>query len=460
MIVMKFGGTSLASSARIRAAARLVLEHRIKRPVVVVSALAGTTNALEELIELAIAGRAEALDQACSVLLADHVRVLEGLAVTHTAELESQLGSEFEQLRASLDGVRLLGECSPRVRDLILSRGELISHRFMAAAIHAEGGVAMPVDPRRLLCTDEHYGEANPNQGRTNEQVLTQLAPLFEADVIPVTGGFVGSSSKGETTVLGRGGSDFSATLLALALEADEVQIWTDVDGMMTADPRVVPSARTLSELSFREACELAYFGARVLHPATIRPAIERQIPVRVRNSMHPEVPGTLIAEPPEIALPTPGTARAVAWKTGITLVSLTSGHMLGAHGFLARVFETFARHRTAVDVVTTSEVSVSLTVDRPERVAKIAHELESIGRIQVSEAMSVVCLVGCGFLEHPELLGEVLLTLRGVPLQMFCLGSSDVNLTLVVEERHAEEVVRRLHSRFLEDEPCAVRAS
>jgi aspartate kinase len=272
---------------------------------------------------------------------------------------------------------------------------------------------------------------------------------------VPVTGGFVGATAAGLTTTLGRGGSDLSATLIGVALGVREVQIWTDVDGLMTADPRVVRGARTLESVGFREASELAYFGAKVLHPDTIHPAVADRIPVRVRNTLRPEARGSTIAEPPLVPPPVPGTLLAVAWKSPIAAVSLHSGRMLGAHGFLARVFEVFARWETPVDVVTTSEVSVSLSVDRFEHLDAIRHELEQVAEVKVERDLALVCLVGCQLLEHPELLGAILTTLEGVPLRMFCLGSSDVNLTLVVERARAEEVVRRLHERFLEAAPA-----
>jgi aspartate kinase len=448
VIVMKFGGTSLADAGRIRRVAELVGERAHRRPLVVVSALAGVTNLLVEAAALAESGDESALASLLDRIEQRHEDVVAELELGETpaASLREAIGVEIAKLRDFTQGVLLVGECTPRTRDAILARGEMISHRIVAACV--EGGV--PVDPRTVMRTDARHGDATPDREALRVLASEQIRSRLDEGLVPVTGGYVGATAQDRLTTLGRGGGDLTATLLGVALEADEVQIWTDVDGMMTADPRVVPEARPLSEVSFQEASELAYFGARVLHPATIRPAVEDAVPVRIKNTLRPSAPGTSITARGAGASG-PGV-RAVAWKTGIAVVSVTSGRMLGAHGFLARVFDIFARHETPVDVVTTSEVSVSLTVDRLEHLSEIEAELAELGRLRVERDTALVCLVGCELLEHPELLGAVLGTLEGIPLRMFCLGSSAVNLTLVVSESHAEDAVRRLHARFLEE--------
>jgi aspartate kinase len=310
------------------------------------------------------------------------------------------------------------------------------------------------IDPREVLRTDDRFGQAVPDREAIARLCAERLRPVIEAGDVPVTAGFVGATEDGLTTTLGRGGSDYSASLIGVALGASEVQIWTDVDGMMTADPRTVPAARTLPRVSFREASELAYFGAKVLHPATIRPAVEKNIPVRVLNTFRPDAPGTVIDETGDSASSAEPRVRAVAWKDGIATVSITSPRMLGAHGYLARVFEVFDRHATPVDVVTTSEVSVSMTVDRPERLGAIASDLSEFCQARIDLGMSLVCLVGEGLLESPQLVADVLAAVHPVTLRMLCLGSSDINLCLVVNEKDAKDVVRRLHARFLEGKP------
>lgn len=457
MIVMKFGGTSVADAERLAAVGRLVAERRGERPVVVVSALAGVTDRLVEAAAAAEAGDAPRAETVVRELRERHTAVLTGLAATFAGAARAELARERERqdedlaaLGDRLHGIALVGECSARSRDAVLCVGELLSHRLAALALAGAGVEAAAVDPRGLVPTDAAFGEARVDRALLAERCRALVAPVVERGAVPVTGGFVGSTSTGLPATLGRGGSDLSATLLGVALDARAVEIWTDVDGMMTADPRLVPDARLLPELSFRAASELAWFGAKVLHPATIKPAVERGIPVHVRNSLRPSSPGTVIRDMDAAELPATGALHAVAWKKGIATVSVSSSDMYGVHGFLARLFAVFDRHRTSVDVVTTSETSVSMTVDRADRLEALVDELAPLGRVEVERDMALVCLVGHLLLEHPALVGSVLAALEGIPLRMFCLGSSDVNLTLVVEGARAEEVVRRLHARFL----------
>jgi aspartate kinase len=282
----------------------------------------------------------------------------------------------------------------------------------------------------------------------TGARVREQVRPLVEKGVVPVVAGFIGATRKGVTTTLGRGGSDFTASIVGALLPAEEIQIWTDVDGMMTVDPRVVPGARVIPEVSSAEAAELAYFGAMVLHPATIKPAVERGIPVFILNTLNPSAPGTRItagagddsAEP-----------RAIAFKKGITVVLISQPRMLMAYGFLARVFEVFDRHRTAVDLIATSEVSVSLTVDDPERLPAVQADLATLGEVQVLRRMAIVSVVGRGFLRRAGLAARVFQSLREVNVVMISFGASDVNVSLVVAEDEAEKAVRLLHHEFFE---------
>lgn len=457
MIVMKFGGTSVGDASRLRRAAGLVAERRDERPLVVVSALSGVTNRL-----LRAAAAAEARDEASlsedlQWIRARHLDVLAALELSQdVAEpVRRDVARCLARLEEVTRGVLLVRECSPRSRDAVAATGELISMHLVAAALRDRGVAVEVVDPRRLVRTDDRFGEAEVDREAIGPLVAAEVAPRLQRGGVVVTGGYVGATAEGVTTTLGRGGSDLSATLLGVALDARRVEIWTDVNGMMTADPRVVPRARTLPDVTFQEAAELAYFGAKVLHPATIRPAVERRIPVRVLNSLEPGHAGTTIRDAAADAADGPSCVRAVAWKTGIATVHLSSPRMLGAHGFLARVFSVFEREGTPVDVVTTSEVSVSVTVDRPERLDRIAEDLGKVCQVRVDRGMALVCLVGRRLLEDPALVGEILSTLAGIPLRMFCLGSSDINLTLVVPDHRAEEAVRRLHARFLE-EPAA----
>jgi aspartate kinase len=332
--------------------------------------------------------------------------------------------------------------------------GELISSRIVAAAF---GDAAVWVDARRLMATDGAHGAANPLIDGLRKAATHELIPVLERGLIPITGGFVGAAPDGATTTLGRGGSDYSAALIAAALHdvrtnegtklpRTEIQIWTDVDGMLTADPRVVTDARCVPQLSFGEASELAYFGAKVLHPSTILPAVDRDIPVRILNSRKPDGTGTVIVSRPSRR---GQTLAAIACKRDITVIEITSTRMLMAHGFLRRLFEVFERHRTAVDVVTTSEVSVSVTVDDGRRVGEIAAELSSVGEVKVEPGMAILCAVGDGLRQDPCAAVRVLASLEGLPLRIVSQSSARRNVTVVLDEANLAAAMRRLHSAW-----------
>jgi len=264
-----------------------------------------------------------------------------------------------------------------------------------------------------------------------------------------VVGGFIGSTKDGATTTLGRGGSDYSAALIGAALEAREIQIWTDVSGVLTADPRVVTAALTIPVLSYQEAAELAYFGAKVLHPKTIQPAVDEAIPVRVCNSRAPENASTLIVSESEA---TPQTIKAIAHKDGITTVQVTSARMLGAYGFLRALFEVFDRHRTAVDVVTTSEVSVSLSIDDASALPELIPDLQQLGKVEVEEGRTIVSIVGDGLRHTPGIAARLFSAISDINVSMISFGSSSVNLTFMVDEANARETIERLHRVCFED--------
>jgi aspartate kinase len=449
VIVMKFGGTSVGTAARIEGVAERVRERLPQRPVVVVSALAGVTDQLIRGAQQALAS-----DDAYANVLAElaerHRGVIgELIGDAQTRErLVAGVASLTGQLETLYTGVRYLGELTPRSLDAISAMGERLSSPIVAAALAERGIPARALDARELIITDESFGRAAPLLSEIEARVRSCVRPLAESGSVPVLSGFIGSTVKGATTTLGRGGSDWTASLVGSAIPADEIQIWTDVDGMMTVDPRLVASARVIPEVSFVEAAELAYFGAKVLHPATIKPAVEKGIPVVVLNTLNPTAPGTRITEASTSAA---GEPRAVAFKKGITIVMISQPRMLMAYGFLARVFETFNRHLTPVDLIATSEVSVSLTVDDAQRLPAIQRELSELGEVQVLGGMAIVSLVGRGFLRRPGLAARIFKTLREVNVVMISFGASDVNFSFVVAENDAEASVRLLHREFFE---------
>src|SRR5207244_887143 len=290
-------------------------------------------------------------------------------------------------------------ERGPALRDEIAAYGERLSAALLTAVLQAAHAPALYVDPRHCLITDGTHGRATPILPDTEQRTRAELAPLLDRRLVPVLGGYIGATLEGVTTTLGRGGSDYSAALVGAALGAREIQIWTDVSGVLTADPRVVPGAGTIPSLSYAEAAELAYFGAKVLHPKTIRPAMERDIPVRICNSKAPAHPGTMVTARGELRA---GTVKAIAHKSGITVLQISSTRMLGAYGFLRGLFEVFERHLTVVDVVTTSEVSVSLTVEDAGSLPAIVAELQPLGTVAVESGRAIVCIVGEGLRTTP----------------------------------------------------------
>ena len=446
---MKFGGTSVGSAERIAGVADRVREGLSRRPVVVVSALSRVTDLLVQAAQSALDGGADG-EIATVELLSRHRAVVSELVPAGPVQdrLLSYVDSVVSELRGYLTAIRSLGELTPRTLDAIAAVGERLSFEIVAAAAQARGIPAQGVDARALIVTDESFGRALPLMDETAARVREVLGPILQAGSVPVIPGFIGRTAKGVTSTLGRGGSDWSAAVIGAALRAEEIQIWTDVDGLMTVDPRVVAKARVMPEASFDEAAELAYFGAKVLHPATIKPAVERGIPVRILNSLNPTAPGTLIGSRAEAAH---GQPRAIAFKKGISVVLISQPRMLMAYGFVAKVFEVFDRHRTPVDLIATSEVSISLTVDEPERLPAVQRDLAGLGDVKVLPDMAIVSVVGGGFMRQQGLAGRIFQALRDVNIVMISFGASDVNVSFVVADGEAEQAVRLLHSEFFE---------
>ena len=450
-LVMKFGGTSVQDAAAIRRLAAIVRGHAAGRPVVVVSALSGVTDELSALARMADGGEmTAAMEQRISALVDRHGREADALAAGEALDrLHAELGTAIREIPLLLGIMAAHPGTRRPLRDELLSWGERLSSHIVAAALGTDGLPARWVDARRCIRTSEEHGRAEPLLDATREACHAVLGPVLAAGEVPVLGGFVGAAANGATTTLGRGGSDFSAALLGASLHAAEIQIWTDVSGFMTADPRVVRSARSIPRLTYDEAAELAYFGAKVLHPRTLHPAVERGIPVRVCNSMAPDSPSTLIDAGGAGA----GTAgvKAVAHKNGITIVRITSARMLGASGFLRAIFEAFDRHQVAVDVVATSEVSVSLSVDQPERLPEAVRDLEPLGRVDVEGGYAIVCVVGEALRGTPGIAARVFGALARINVALISQGASGINLTFAVHEHDAAPAVRMLHQECLE---------
>ncbi|MBI3765186.1 MAG: aspartate kinase, partial [Ignavibacteriales bacterium] len=360
----------------------------------------------------------------------------------------------FQEVRNLVRGVQLLGELTNRSLDTFSSYGERLSSLIIHAAMVEQNLPSQLVDAREVMVTDRSYSAAQPIIGKIAERATKVFAPVINAEIIPVTQGFIGAVDDGSTTTIGRGGSDLSAAIFGSVLGAEEIQIWTDVDGMMSADPHIIPEAKLINIMSFDEASELAYFGAKVLHPRTILPAIEKKIPVRVLNSRRPKLNGTLIVHTlAESASPNlkGEVIKSIAFKKGITVINISSSRMLMAHGFLAKLFSIFADHEKSVDVVATSEVSVSLTIDNEENLSDIIRDMEKIGETRVQQGKAIVCVVGEG-MKHTPGIGARIFSALGkahVNIEMVSEGASEINLTLVIDEQVVHNAVKALHDEF-----------
>ena len=449
MIVVKFGGTSVGDADAIRRAASIVASRRDRQPIVVVSAMAGVTNALLAIAEQSSRGQLIGAIRSIEALRERHMEQAELLLgdTPECAELCSEMSAMIDELAHLTEALNTLGDVTPRSLDAIAAYGEQLSSQLAVAAFRKCGLPADHVDARDVMITDESFTRAEPDLDAIGEAAVRVLAPLARNGRIPVMGGFIGATPRGLTTTLGRGGSDYSAALVGAALQAEAIEIWTDVDGMLTADPRIVEGARLLDRVGFDEASELASFGAKVLHPMTIYPAVRLGIPVLVLNSRRPEGKGTLITfEAPRRAV------TAIAGKSGVTLIRLRTPRMLLSEGFLRTTFDVFHRHRASVDVVATSEVSVSLTIDDASRLDALLPDLRELGDVAIERNRGIVAVVGAALSAGGQHMARALGALRDTPIHMLSLSATGINLTIVVDGEQVSPVMRRLHEEFFHD--------
>ena len=446
-IVMKFGGTSVAGATALENVARIVAAQRERRPVVVVSAMSGVTDALLKSVAMASDGKVHEAIASLNETFERHEEAARQLLPFEILQrFLAYLRGPMTYIPQQLTRLAADPKSRPAIQDIVVASGEFMSSTLLAEVLKQRDVKARMVLPQRCIVTDDEFTCATPLMPETFTRTRESLFPLIEEGVIPVLGGFIGETTRGDVTTLGRGGSDYTAAILGAALRCEEIQIWTDVTGVLTADPRVVPDAQTIERLSYSEAAELAYFGAKVLHPKTIQPAIEDRIPVRICNSRAPEEQGTLVGPETETS---PRTIKAIAHKKGVTTVQITSARMLGAYGFLRALFEVFERHRTVVDVVTTSEVSVSLSLDDDSTLPSVVGELEQLGTVRVEKGRAIICVVGEGLRGTPGIAARVFSTISDINVTLISQGASSINFTFAIEEERVEEAVRRLHEAF-----------
>jgi aspartate kinase len=452
LVVMKFGGTSVEDAVAIRRTADIVAGRvaRGLQPVVIVSAMARVTDQL--LNAAAAAGRgdkAAALAASVALRARHHQAAGELVPAADLEPVTTFIDEHFDALDELLRGLAAVGEVTPRTIDIVASYGERLSSPIVAAAFVARGVAATHVDARDCIITDAQHTKAIPQDDLIAERLRKHVQPLVEAGRVPILGGFIGSTAEGVTTTLGRGGSDFSAALVGGGLHAESIEIWTDVNGIMTTDPRICPDALRVRTISFDEASELAYFGAKVLHPATILPAVEKNIPVLVLNSRDAQNEGTRItALAPHCRSP----FKSIAAKKRLTIIDIVANRMLMSHGYLKAVFEVFDRHKCSVDMVSTSEVSVSLTVDSNERLPEIAADLRKFADVKYEGRKALICMVGENIRGQNGIAAQVFGALTHINLRMISQGASEINMSFMIEEDDVEEAIRSLHSVFFAD--------
>lgn len=446
MTVMKFGGTSVQDAAAITQLVQIVNSRKGPR-LVVVSALSKVTDGLLKIAQLCEIGDSNGAEKVVEELRQRHLLVGRELGLT-AMQLEP-VEKWFQQLRNLTTSLAALGEVSPRSKDLLASFGELSSSCLVQGAFSKSGVNAGWADSRLLIETDSEFMSAQVNWERTAEKVNAKLKPILQKQVV-VAQGFIAADPRGHTTTLGRGGSDYSGAIYGATLNADKVEIWTDVNGILSTDPRVVPAAKTIRQIHFLEAAEMAYFGAKVLHPATIYPALKQKIPVWVLNSKNPTDPGTEITFD---ATAQPGV-RGIAFKNKITVVNIHSGRMLGAHGFLKNVFDIFARHKLSVDLISTSEVNISLTLDPnfdSDALQRAKTELTAFADVEITSGRAMISVIGRGIRDTAGLAAKIFSEIKNINVQMISMGASELNISFVVASDQSVETVQRLHQALIQ---------
>jgi aspartate kinase len=452
LVVMKFGGTSVEDAVAINRTAGIVRGRRDKglTPIVVVSAMAKVTDQL--LAAAHAAGRGDRTGPLAIIarLRNRHLETANALVdPSAIGELTKWIDAEFCALDEILRGLAAVGELTPRISDMIVSMGERLSSRMIAAAFAQRGLDAVHVDARQCIVTDSQHGKAIPQDALIEARLKEHVLPHALAGRVCVMGGFIGSTEKGVTTTLGRGGSDFTAALVGGGIDAGAIEIWTDVNGIMTTDPRIVPGALRVKTISFEEAAELAYFGAKVLHPATILPAVKKNIPVLVLNSRNPENEGTrIISLAPHCNSP----FKSIAAKRKLTIIDVVASRMLMSHGYLKAIFDVFDKHKCPVDMVSTSEVSVSLTVDSNEKLPDIAADLSQLADVKYEGRKALICMVGENIRGQHGIAARVFQAIRHVNVRMISQGASEINMSFMIEEDDADEAIRSLHAEFFKD--------
>jgi len=455
MIVMKFGGTSVQDAEAMEQVIAIVKSKLAQQPIVVVSAMARVTDTLIKCARLAGEGKEfEARKIIEDVIAKRHheitTKLIQG-SLRRKSVLEA-VDRYLDEVKTLITGLSILRELSPRSLDAVASYGERLSSLILSIAMQDRGINAELVDARQIIVTDDNYTKATPLIDLSACKVKEFLPPIIKKGAVPLMQGFVSSTRDGITTTLGRGGSDYSAAIIGALLDVELIEIWTDVDGILTADPKLVPEARVLETVTFQEASELAYFGAKVLHPSTLLPAVEKNIPVHVYNTKRPESKGTHIVST-DTSEGEHSYVKSIAYKRGITVINVYSTRMLLAHGFLKSIFEIFDRFETSVDLVSTSEVNVSLTIDDTSRLEEIVSELKRFSSVNVEQDKAIICIVGEKMRYTAGMAARIFTAVRDVPVNVISQGASEINLSFIINETEVPRVVRKLHHEFFRED-------
>lgn len=461
MAVMKFGGTSVGTADAMRQVIAIIAEKRkFDAPLVVLSACSGITNKLVKIADAAGEGHLEEAKQLVGEVRAFHLDLIGALIGSEKIRKEviEKIDVYLTRLERLTEGVEIVGELSERSKDRFCSFGELLSTTVFATALNEQGVPCEWIDVRTVMITDDRYGFARPIEAICQAKTEEIIRPKLESGFVVVTQGYIGATEAGKTTTLGRGGSDLSAALFGAWLHTDSIDIWTDVDGVMTCDPRMVPEARSIRVMTFSEAAELAYLGAKVLHPDTIAPAVKQNIPVYVLNTWHPESKGTLITNDPALLAGKShgGLVKSIAVKKGQAILNIRSNRMFGRHGFMSELFEVFERFAVSVEMISTSEVSVSLTVDDAVVNDSFIKALGALGEVEIEHKVATVSVVGDNLRMSRGVAGRIFGSLRNVNLRMISQGASEINVGVVVGESDVAAAVSALHCEFFAESQCA----
>jgi len=449
ILVLKFGGTSVKDISAMRKAAELSLSHDFDQVLVVSSAVSGVTNKLLSIAEQLKNGK-YSIEQEVQEIFDLHLAM--GRELQYADEGLKQLSGLLDDLKKHIEKVIDSKTMSPAQYAKFPAFGELLSTTLLTHVIREKEKSAEWFDVRTVMKTDNQFLKAQPNFELIEKKTSEVLLPLLKEKGIIITQGFLGSTVKNKTTLLGRGGSDYSASILGAALMAAQIEIWTDVDGLMTTDPRIEPQARTISDITYEEASELAYFGAKVLHPFTLLPSRMKGIPVLIRNTKNSSHPGTRIhvrVEDDQYK-----GAKAIAFKKNITTINIVSSRMLMAYGFLHKVFKIFADHKTAVDLVATSEVSISMTIDDNSNIEAICNDLREIGKVSITQGQAIISIVGTGIRNLSGTAAKVFSAIRDININMISQGSNQTNLSFIINSENVDKAVQRLHKDLIELNP------